>query len=229
VQKYTGGHGYEVLDLAVSQDNTSFSSVGGDKLVFLWDVATARTLRRWEGHSARVNAVRFAGEGDGVLVSGSYDATVKMWDCKGQGYKAVMSLGEARDSVSSVVVVGWEVLAGSVDGRVRTYDVRMGRCVVDVVGWAVTALARTGDGAAVLVSTLDSRLRLFDRRDGKLLQAFGDEGFVNDSYRVRAALGMKDSVVVSGSEDGSIFVWDLLEGKVLHRLSHASSDEDAAS
>ena len=222
IQKYIGAHGYEVLDLAVTQDNTTFASVGGDKLVFLWDVATARTVRRWEGHSSRVNAVAFAGESDSVIVSGSYDATVKLWDGKSQSYKPLMSLGEAKDSISSVLVAGWEVLAGCVDGRVRTYDVRQGRCVVDVVGHPVTSLAGTKDNATVLTSTLDSTLRLFDRRDGKVLQSFRDEDFTNENYRIRAALGMNDSVVISGSEDGHIFVWDLVEGKVVHRLRHTS-------
>ncbi|KAK4991174.1 hypothetical protein LTR66_006602 [Elasticomyces elasticus] len=40
-------HGYEVLDLAVADDNARFVSVGGDKTVFLWDVATAQTIRRY--------------------------------------------------------------------------------------------------------------------------------------------------------------------------------------
>jgi mitogen-activated protein kinase organizer 1 len=33
---------------------------------------------------------------------------------------------------------------------------------------------------------------------------------------------MNDSVVISGSEDGSVFVWDMVEGKLLHRLWHTA-------
>lgn len=71
MQTYSG-HGYEVLDIAVSDDNARFVSCGGDKLVFLWDVATARTTRRFEGHGGRVNSVAFGGDaGDGsVVISG---------------------------------------------------------------------------------------------------------------------------------------------------------------
>lgn len=69
IQTYSA-HGYEVLDLAVTSDNARFASVGGDKQVFLWDVATARTLRRWSGHFGRVNCVGFGGDGDSVVVSG---------------------------------------------------------------------------------------------------------------------------------------------------------------
>ncbi|KAI9880941.1 MAG: hypothetical protein M1830_010009 [Pleopsidium flavum] len=71
IQTYSA-HGYEVLDLAVTSDNARFASVGGDKQVFLWDVATARTLRRWTGHFGRVNCVGFGGDGDSVVASGTW-------------------------------------------------------------------------------------------------------------------------------------------------------------
>ena len=69
MQSYSA-HGYEVLDIAVTDDNARFASVGGDRQVFLWDVATGKTLRRWAGHGGRVNAVDFGGDGASVVISG---------------------------------------------------------------------------------------------------------------------------------------------------------------
>lgn len=224
VQSYAA-HGYEVLDISVSDDNARFVSGGGDKTVFLWDVATATTLRRFTGHAGRVEAVAFGGEGASVVVSGSYDSTVRLWDAKSQSAKPLMTLSEARDSVSSVRVVEHEVHAGSIDGRVRVYDIRMGQVFVDVIGHSVTSLAVTRQNDSMLVSSLDSTIRLVDKSDGKLLQAFRAEGYTNTSYRIRSTLGMNDSVIVSGSEDGQIFVWDLLEGDVKHRLTHGIDDD----
>ena len=123
-----------MLDLAVSADNARFASVGGDRQVFLWDVATGRTLRRWGGHGGRVNAVALGGPAQEVVVSGSFDATVRVWDAKSAAPKPVQVFEDARDSVSCVAVAGWEIVAGSVDGRVRCYDVRMGVVYTDVVG-----------------------------------------------------------------------------------------------
>lgn len=59
-----------MLDITVSADNARFASVGGDKQVFLWDVETGSTIRRWSGHAGRVEAVAFGGEGDSVVISG---------------------------------------------------------------------------------------------------------------------------------------------------------------
>lgn len=136
MQTYAG-HAHEVLDISVSSSNAQFVSVGGDKNVLLWDVSAAKVLRRFEGHTARVNACAWGGDGrgeEGVVVTGSYDASVKVWDVRSRSTKAIMSLGDAKDSVGCVEVVGAEILVGSVDGRVRGYDVRNGKCVVDVIG-----------------------------------------------------------------------------------------------
>ena len=59
-----------MLDIAITDDNARFASVGGDRQVFLWDVTQGKTLRRWVGHAGRVNTVDFGGEGS-VVVSGA--------------------------------------------------------------------------------------------------------------------------------------------------------------
>ncbi|KAF2841314.1 WD40 repeat-like protein [Patellaria atrata CBS 101060] len=222
-------HGYEILSLSVSADNARFASGGGDKTVFLWDVAACRTLRRWSGHVGRVNAVAMAGEGDSVVVSGSYDGTVRLWDCKAGGGgggmgggsgggKAMMVLGEARDSV-------W---AGSVDGKIRGYDIRTGEMFVDIIGYPITSVTATNAGDSLLISTLDSTLRLLDLTTGKLLKAYKDPSYMNTSYRLSSTLGLHDSVVLSGSENGYIVAWDLLSDASIHKLRHDSSSNHAS-
>lgn len=66
--------------------------------------------------------------------TGSYDSTVKLWDTKSRSERPLMSFSEAKDSISSLDVLGHELTAGCVDGRVRTYDLRMGQIDVDVLG-----------------------------------------------------------------------------------------------
>jgi mitogen-activated protein kinase organizer 1 len=236
IQTYAA-HGYEVLSLSVSGDNARFASCGGDRSVFLWDVATAQTLRRLGGggaggqpggHAGRINCVAFAGDDDALLVSGGLDTTVRVWDVKGAGSaRPVQVLGEARDAVAAVVVRGPEVVAGSVDGRVRTYDVRMGRCVTDVIGPSVTSLCLTRDGKAVLVGSLDSRIRLMDRKDGACLKTYSDPGMKNEDLRVQSILGGKEQYVMTGDEmtrtpgqngEGRLWAWNILTGDVVAKV-----------
>jgi mitogen-activated protein kinase organizer 1 len=233
IQTYTA-HGYEVLDLAVSRDNARFASVGGDRSVFLWDVATAKTIRRFggnNGHTARINAVCFAGGEDAVLVSGSFDASVRLWDSKSQSHKPIQTLSEARDSVSCVMVNGTgghEIVTGSVDGKVRYYDIRMGNMDTDVLGAPVTSLATTKDGEGVLVGTLDNAVRLMDRKSGACLMTY--KGHENREYRVRSCFGKREAWVLSGSEisgpkkqgrdeSGEVAVWDTVTGTVMAKVA----------
>jgi mitogen-activated protein kinase organizer 1 len=224
VNKYNA-HGYEVLSIDVNQANDRFVSTGGDKTVFLWDVQTAQTLRRFTGHAGRVNRGVFGGEGDSVIVSASFDGTVRIWDVRSTSYKPIMTFSDAKDSVTDVLVFDGEIVSGSVDGRVRSYDLRTGCCEVDVIGYPVTSLALSKKGTEVLVSCLDSTVRLMDRGNGQLLKAYRDDAFVNAELRVRSTLGLNDSVVISGSDDGMVFAWDLLGGTTLHKFRHSEMRE----
>ncbi|KAI0446658.1 WD40-repeat-containing domain protein [Xylaria telfairii] len=227
IQTYSA-HGYEVLSLSVSADNARFASAGGDRSVFLWDVTSAQTLRRFgggssHGHSARINSVSFAGEDDSLVISGGLDASVRIWDVRSGAPKPVQVLTEAKDAVSAVAVHGPEIVVGSVDGRVRTYDVRAGRCVTDVVGPSVTSLCLTRDGKAVLVGGLDSKLRLMDRETGGCLKTYGDPGWRNTDLRVQSILGGKEQYALVGDEmtgapsqgtEGRIWAWDVVTGEL---------------
>jgi hypothetical protein len=53
---------------------------------------------------------------------------------KSNSTKPLMTLDEAKDSVSDVAVMEEQIATGCVDGRLRVYDVRMGRAFVDVIG-----------------------------------------------------------------------------------------------
>ncbi|EAW24328.1 WD40 repeat domain-containing protein [Aspergillus fischeri NRRL 181] len=236
IQKYEA-HGYSVLDVAVAADNARFTSVGGDRQVFLWDVEQGITTRRWAGHNARVEAVQFAGEGDSVVASGSADTTINLWDTRSKSHKPIQTLTEAGDTVSSLHVhmPTYSIASGSYDGRARVYDVRMGRTTVDVLAHPVTSIRCSADGNALLVSTLDSRIRMLDRADGKLLKAFGgEEGleqsttgarvtYRNSELRIRSVFAKGDAVVLSGSESekgdlspqAHVFAWDVLSGEVI--------------
>lgn len=55
-----------------------------------------------------------------------------------------------------------------------------------------------------------------DKINGQLLQSY--KGHTNSDYRIRSCLGMGDAVVISGSEDGSLYAWDLLEGMLIQKI-----------
>lgn len=159
------------------------------------------------------------------MVSGSDDRSVRLWDNKSRDSRPLMVLDEAKDGITDLVCWDKEIITGSSDGRVRGYDIRMGRCVSDVQPGAVTALSLSRDGRVALASCLDGRIRLMDRENGACLRTlpadekWEDGGYKNDSLRLQTCLAMNDSVAMSGSEaDGRVRAWDVLSGKQINAV-----------
>lgn len=214
IKTYTG-HGYEVLDIDIARDNSKFASVGGDRAAMLFDVSTGRVIRRFTGHASRINGVAFNAEAT-VITTGSYDATIKFWDCRSHDQAPIQTLKESTDSVTGVQVVENRILASSVDGHVRVYDIRNGTCTQDNVGHPVTNAVFSNDGNCVLASSLDSTIRLFDIENGEMLAEY--TGHDNSNYKITATLTSDDAHVITGSEDGRVCFFDLVEGTLVKSI-----------
>jgi len=203
-------HGYEVLGITVAHDNAKFASSGGDRSVFVWDVATAQTTRRIPGHRGRINVVEFNYDAS-VIASGSFDSEVRLWDLRAHSKQPIQILDESRDAIQTLHVGASQVITGSVDGNMRVYDLRKGELRTDFLGQPITSVVPTNDGQTILVSTLDSTLRLMDLGTGKMLNQFKSHRM--ESYRCRACLGNQESTVISGDEDGRVWAWDLVNAE----------------
>lgn len=209
------GHGYEVLDIDVSQDNTKLASCGGDKMAYTWDVSTGNIIRKLRGHTAKINSIKY-NEESSVVATASYDKTVKIWDCRSNSGEPIQEMDHSKDSVSSVWVSESEIITGSVDGCVRTYDIRAGKLRTDFLGQPVTCVSLSNDKNCILATCLDSTLRLLDKSSGELLNQY--KGHKNVTYKIASCLTPDDAYIVCGSEDNNVYIWDLVDSKIVRTL-----------
>ncbi|XP_059307906.1 uncharacterized protein LOC132059343 isoform X2 [Lycium ferocissimum] len=184
-------HGREVRDVHVTQDNSKLCSCGGDR---------------------QVNAVKF-NEYASVVVSAGYDKSLRVWDCRSRSTEPIQIIDTFLDSVMSICLTKTEIIAGSVDGTVRTFDIRIGREISDNFGQPVNCISLSNDGNCILASCLDSTLRLLDRSSGELLQEY--KGHICKSFKTDCCLTNSDAHVAGGSEDGYIYFWDLVDASVV--------------
>lgn len=190
--------------------------------VFVWDVKTGQTIRRFAGHEAfGVNCAKFllghANE-ESVVASCGFDRNVKFWDLRSnRQHEAMETVGQFSDAAMDMTLSGGsktnEVTACSIDGTVRTFDIRKGELRVDTLlgQQPITAIENSSDDKLV-VATLPKTLALMDKADGEVLQTFS--GFNNDQNVVlRATFTPDDRHVVLGDAKGDICVWDLLSNE----------------
>ncbi|KAH7705252.1 WD domain-containing protein [Aphelenchoides avenae] len=216
LKSYTG-LGSEPLDAAGSSDNAQILAGGRDKQPTIFDVETGKMLKRWQGHGGAINAVAF-NEDSGVAISASQDGTVRCWDARSRG-PPIQVLDEATDSVLCLDVGAYEIATGSADGHARIYDIREGRMFLDFHGDSVTSVHLTSDNQCLLTSCMDGHIRLLEKINGQMLAEY--VGHRNRDYRIESGILASNNEVVSGSEDGFVYLWDVVDAKVLHKLDHS--------
>ncbi|WWD21233.1 hypothetical protein CI109_105717 [Kwoniella shandongensis] len=213
------GHAQEVLALDIANDNAKFASSGGDKSVFVWDVASGAVTRRLQGHFGKINAVAFSPDAQ-VLATAGFDAKVMLWDMRAQSRDPIQTLKDATSTLTSLLLPSSpQLITGSTDSNLRTYDLRFGLLTTDLVGHPITSLrlSPTAPEESILVGSGDGKIRVFDRKDGSVLQTFGGHK-VTPQAGVRWGMnwGYGEGVVLAGDEEGKLWAWNVLDAKPLN-------------
>lgn len=76
------GHTSAVMELHFTPDGSQIFTASTDNTLGLWDVASGQRIKKLKGHTTFVNSVQGSRRGPQILVSGSDDSTVKMWDTR---------------------------------------------------------------------------------------------------------------------------------------------------
>lgn len=214
--KTYGGHADEVTDAAGSCDSCHIVSSSIDKSIIYWDVSTGQPLRRLRVHAGGVNCVRF-NEDSSIAVSGSKDNTIMCWDIRTRKLEPIQVMKDAKDCITSLIVTNYKIIAASLDGAIRHYDIRAGELSCDKIGEPVTYIAQTSDEQCIVAACLDGVVRLIDNDSGDLLSEY--TGHQAEDYHIECGILSNDSQIVSGSMEGCAIIWDLIEGKEISRLN----------
>jgi len=200
IQTYNDGHVHPIYALTTDRASTVLLSAS-DRTLLSTDLVTAQAKRRFWGHTARIEYVACLGGensnadddaaayglGEEIYASASYDSTIRLWDSRSRSNDPLMILTDAKDAVTCVAPApntgqGSEaqIITSSVDGRMRTYDLRMARLIteditsgeeecnrVPITSFSIssnTPRKSSGDsGSLVAASCLDGTIRIWNR------------------------------------------------------------------
>jgi F-box and WD-40 domain protein CDC4 len=165
-------------------------------------------IRVLAGHKNAVRALSGAGR---VVVSGSYDNTIRVWDIL-SGECTQILRGHA-EKVYSVVYDAQrqQCASGSMDGSVKLWSTKTGQCLRSLEGHT-SLVGLLGLSRQHLVSAAaDSTLRVWDASNGKCKHILSAHSGAITCFQ------HDDHKVVSGS-DGTLKMWDVWTGAYIRDL-----------
>ncbi|SGY94154.1 BQ5605_C037g11633 [Microbotryum silenes-dioicae] len=215
---YTG-HRSRVWDVDATQDGERLLSASGDKTVKVWDwrneVEAERCVTTLEGNHGDVYSARWHPSGQ-HLVTGGYDKIVRLFDVE-SGTILKTFTGHSL-SISSVMFnpLGNLIVSGSKDSNVRFWDSVSGLCIRTLNAQLGEVTSVDMSDSYLLTSSRDNSVRLWDVRMLRPLKRF--KAHSNTSHNFVRASFAHASLLVSGSEDGVLYMWDRESSEVLQTL-----------
>jgi WD40 repeat protein len=172
VQMQPGSEG-KIFAAALSPDDR-YLALGGffsPHDIRLYNFQTGEMVAAFHGHADIVHSLAFSPDG-GMLVSASYDKTVRLWDVANR--KSLHVLGGHSDVVYTVAFSpdGLRVVSGSWDHTLRLWDAKSGKLIREMQGHEkkVLSAAFSGDRRYIASGSEDRCIRLWDATTGDFVK-----------------------------------------------------------
>jgi len=146
----------------------------------------------------------------GLLVSGGFDATVRLWDTAHWTPKAVPAGHTAAVHGISFSPDGHQLASGSADKTVRLWNVRSGdtQKLLSAHDAGIRDVAYDGSGKRLASSSYDRTIRLWDPTSGAVKRVL-----IGHTAGPQAlSFSPDDRLLASGSTDKTVRLWDVVAG-----------------
>jgi WD40 repeat protein len=158
------------MHLLFTRDGKGLISAGGEAVVRLWDPASGKEIRQFEGHEAPVRSAALSPDGK-TLAAGAEDQTIRTWDVATGRPLRHWSLPDGACAQVAFSASGQLLASGGENNSIVLWDVRTGKEVRRLKG--PEAGQRRGHGREELLSlafTPDGRHLLAVHGDGVILR-----------------------------------------------------------
>ncbi|CAG8903089.1 unnamed protein product [Penicillium egyptiacum] len=217
------GHRGAVLDLQWSRDSRALFSASADMTLGSWDVETGERVRRHVGHEEIINCLDISKRGQELLVSGSDDGSIGIWDPR---QKDALDYLQTELPITAVALseAGNEIYSGGIDNTIHAWDIRKKAIVYSMTGHTdtITSLQISPDSQTLLSNSHDSTVRTWDIRPfaptNRQVKTYDGAPVGLEKNLIRASWDPKGEKIAAGSGDRSVVVWEAKTGKLLYKL-----------
>ncbi|KAH0494803.1 hypothetical protein MKX07_006553 [Trichoderma sp. CBMAI-0711] len=217
------GHKGAVLDLQWSRDSEILYSASADMHLASWDLTSGTRIRRYIGHEEIINSLDISRRGEEMLVSGSDDSTIGIWDPR---TKNAVDYIETEFPITAVAIsqAGNEIYTGGIDNDIRVWDLRKKAVVYSLLGHTdtITSLRVSPDSQSLLSYSMDTTARTWDIRPfaptERHIRTFDGATTGVEQNLLRASWDSEGKKVAAASGDGTVVIWSAQTGKLMYKL-----------
>ena len=166
------------------------------------------SVKVFRGHTDSVMCLQFE---DNILMTGSYDATVKIWDM--ETHEELRTLRGHTAGVRCLQFDDTKLITGSLDRTVRVWNWRTGECISTYNGHSEAVIALHFDATLLASASVDHTVKIWNFKDKSTFVLPHPEG-VN-----AVKIDTPSRTVLTACDDGAARLWDL-DTKTIIRVFH---------
>ncbi|PWY71685.1 sulfur metabolite repression control protein B [Aspergillus heteromorphus CBS 117.55] len=167
------------------------------------------SIKTFKGHSNGVMCLQFE---DNILATGSYDATIKIWDTEtGQELRTLVG---HESGIRCLQFDDTKLISGSMDRSLKVWNWRTGECISTYTGHRGGVIGLHFDANILASASVDKTVKIWNFEDKSTCLLRGHTDWVN-AVRVDTS----SRTVFSASDDCTVRLWDL-DSKTCIRTFH---------
>jgi len=198
-----------------SPDDSKILTATAEKKAMVWDSKTGECILPLDAHSTRVFCCAWAPDGQS-FATGSDDKDLTVWNLQGI---AIHTWNGSRIYDLAITPDGQRLVAICVEKMVHVYNFITRELEYECnLGSDLTSVAVSKDSKFMIINMATMQeVHLYDIETTNLIQRYA--GQKQGEFVIRSCFGGADeNLILSGSEDGLVYVWQRENGSLVEKL-----------